>query len=141
LYPYLVDEVGNWTVRDDVRNVQVTGSGLGEMEMLVNEWLNIGQSNRSIIGPEIGIGHYIRQATNEPVLLLKSCIGNRAFGWDLLPPGSEEYEFTDSEGWFGCILGTEVHRSVGKKALIQRSQLLGMQVYNTTGTLQELNRY
>lgn len=65
---------------------------------MVNEWLNIGQSNRSIIGPEIGIVHYIRQATNEPVLLLKSCIGNRALGWDLLPPGSEEYEFTDSEG-------------------------------------------
>ena len=33
---------------------------------------------------------------DEPVLLLKSCIGNRALGWDLLPPGSEEYEFTDS---------------------------------------------
>ena len=38
------------------------------------------------------------QTINEPVLLLKSCIGNRALGWDLLPPGSEGYEFTDTEG-------------------------------------------
>ncbi len=99
LYPYLIDEEGNWTVRDDVRNVQVMGVGLGEMQVLVNDWLTIGgQSNRRVIGPEIGIGHYIRQATNEPVLLLKSCIGNRALGWDLLPPVSEGYEFTDSEG-------------------------------------------
>ena len=30
---------------------------------------------------------------DEPVLLLKSCIGNRSLGWDLLPPGSESFEF------------------------------------------------
>lgn len=33
-----------------------------------------------------------------PVLLLKACIGNRSLGWDLLPPGSEGYEFTGSDG-------------------------------------------
>ena len=27
------------------------------------------------------------------MLVLKACIGNRALGWDLLPPGSERYEF------------------------------------------------
>ena len=26
-------------------------------------------------------------------MILKSCIGNRALGWDLLPPGSEGFEF------------------------------------------------
>jgi len=25
-------------------------------------------------------------------MILKSCIGNRSLGWDLLPPGSEQYE-------------------------------------------------
>jgi len=95
LYSYLIDEDGAWTVRNDVRNVRVMGSGLGGMQVFVNDWLTIGQSN---IGPEIGIGHYLGQAINEPVLLLKSCIGNRALGWDLLPPGSEGYEFTDSKG-------------------------------------------
>eukprot|EP00986_Skeletonema_menzelii_P005901 scaffold2216_cov154-Skeletonema_menzelii.AAC.1 len=96
LFPYLIDDEGNWTVRNDVRNVQVMASGLGEMQVIVNDWLTIdGRSNRRLIGPEIGIGHYIGQTMNEPVLLLKSCIGNRALGWDLLPPGSEGYEFTD----------------------------------------------
>ena len=30
---------------------------------------------------------------DEPVLLLKACIGNRRLGWDLLPPGSDRFEF------------------------------------------------
>ena len=30
---------------------------------------------------------------DEPVLVLKACIGNRSLGWDLLPPGSERFEF------------------------------------------------
>jgi len=29
------------------------------------------------------------------VLILKSSIGNRSLGWDILPPGSESYEFED----------------------------------------------
>ena len=29
LYPYLIDEEGNWTTRKDVRNVRVMGSGTG----------------------------------------------------------------------------------------------------------------
>jgi hypothetical protein len=28
-------------------------------------------------------------------MILKSCIGNRSLGWDLLPPGSEPYEFEE----------------------------------------------
>jgi len=47
------------------------------------------------VGPEIGIGHYVGHATDAPVLILKSCIGNRSLGWDLLPPGSKGYEFED----------------------------------------------
>jgi len=44
------------------------------------------------IGPEIGIGHHVGHVTDAPVMILKSCIGNRSLGWDLLPPGSEPYE-------------------------------------------------
>ena len=33
LYPYLVDEAGNWTERKDVRNVRVMGSGLGGLRL------------------------------------------------------------------------------------------------------------
>ncbi|MEO1525287.1 MAG: sialate O-acetylesterase [Planctomycetota bacterium] len=95
LYPHLVDDAGNWTVRNDVRNVRVMGSGLGGMRLFNNEWLTI---KGKAIGPEVGIGHHLGNAIDAPVLLLKSCIGNRALGWDLLPPGSEGFEFTDSKG-------------------------------------------
>ena len=95
LYPYLVDDAGNWTERKDVRNVRIMGSGTGGMRGFNNEWMTIKGRN---IGPEIGIGHYVGQATDAPVLILKSCIGNRALGWDLLPPGGEGFEFTDATG-------------------------------------------
>ena len=95
LYPYLVDANGDWTTRMDVRNVRVMGSGLGGMRQFNNEWMTIGKGN---IGPEIGIGHHLGNAIEAPVLILKSCIGNRALGWDLLPPGGEGFEFTDSKG-------------------------------------------
>ena len=95
LYPYLVDDAGNWTERKDVRNVRVMGSGTGGMRGFNNEWMTIKGRN---IGPEIGIGHHVGEATDAPVLILKSCIGNRALGWDLLPPGGEGFEFTDAKG-------------------------------------------
>ena len=95
LYPYLIDDAGNWTESKDVRNVRVMGSGLGGSRQFNNEWMTI-KGGR--IGPEIGIGHHVGEATDAPVLILKSCIGNRALGWDLLPPGGEGFEFTDSKG-------------------------------------------
>ena len=51
LYPYLVDDEGNWTERKDVRNVRVMGSGTGGMRKFNNEWMTI----KGKIGPEIGI--------------------------------------------------------------------------------------
>ncbi|MBI1338345.1 MAG: hypothetical protein GC164_15490 [Phycisphaera sp.] len=85
LYPYLIDNEGNWTVRHDVRNVRVMN-----FKDYKNEWMTI---NDGTIGPEIGIGHYVGQVVDAPVMILKSCIGNRSLGWDLLPPGSEPYEY------------------------------------------------
>jgi hypothetical protein len=87
-YPYLVDDAGEWTKRKDVRNVRVMCSGNSPAKDYTNDWMTI-QGN---IGPEIGIGHHLGHVTDAPVLILKSCIGNRSLGWDLLPPGSEPYE-------------------------------------------------
>ena len=93
-YPYLVDEEGNWTVRKDARYVRVMGSGTGAMRQFNNEWMTVSGGR---IGPEYGIGHYVGHATDAPVLILKSCIGNRSLGWDLLPPGSERYEVEETD--------------------------------------------
>jgi len=93
-YPYLVDDAGNWTVREDVRYVRVMGSGTGPMRQFNNEWMTVKGGK---IGPELGIGHYLGQATDAPVMVLKSCIGNRSLGWDLLPPGSERYEVEEKD--------------------------------------------
>jgi len=87
-YPYLVDDDGNWTVRKDVRNVFVMCSGAGPWKTHKNEWMTISGN----IGPEIGIGHYVGNLLDEPVLILKSCIGNRSLGYDLLPPSAEGYQ-------------------------------------------------
>ena len=90
-YPYLVDEAGAWIQRKDVRNVFVMASGNSPAKEQHNDWLSV--SNRKNLGPELGIGHCLGNAVESPVMLLKSCIGNRSLGWDLLPPGSEPYEF------------------------------------------------
>jgi hypothetical protein len=100
-YPYLVNEANQWTASPNVRFVRVMGS---PMKVFNNEWLTAqGNSN---IGPELGIGHGIvgnvdsnngnnNSVPLQPVLLLKSCIGNRNLGWDLLPPNSPPFEYTD----------------------------------------------
>jgi hypothetical protein len=88
-YPYLVDDQGGWAERLDVRNVRVMEQR-GSMRVFNNSWMTIRGNGK--IGPEFGIGHYVGDAVDAPVMLLKSCIGNRSLGWDLLPPGSERYE-------------------------------------------------
>ena len=88
MYPYLLDEAGKWTVRNDVRYVQVM-QGKSGMQMMHNEWLGV---TGKTIGPEVAFGYIMGQILDEPVLILKSCIGNRGLGWDLLPPGSERFE-------------------------------------------------
>jgi hypothetical protein len=93
-YPHLVDDNGQWTTRQDVRYVHVMdqrGVDYKDMEKfgdVRNEWLTPNKS----FGPELGFGHVMGHFHDEPVLLLKACIGNRSLGWDLLPPGSERFE-------------------------------------------------
>lgn len=99
LYPYLADDQGNWTERKDVRNVRVKLPGGGGMMAFYNEFMTINSGNIGPnIGPEHGIGHHVGHVTDAPVMIIKSCTGNRALGWDLLPPGSESFEFTDANG-------------------------------------------
>ena len=98
-YPYLVDEAGNWLERSDVRYVRVMqGRGGSGMQQFNNEWMTVKACKT--IGPEFGIAQHVGNAIDAPVMILKSCIGNRSLGWDLLPPGSERFtaEVTERDG-------------------------------------------
>ncbi len=92
-YPQLVDASGSWVTRQDVRYVHVMDkrgvdfNNLEEFQVVRNEWLTPNAS----FGPELGFGHVVGDLHDQPVLLLKACIGNRSLGWDLLPPGSERF--------------------------------------------------
>jgi len=94
-YGFLIDESGQWAVRKDVRYVHVMdrrGVDFKDMETFAdvkNTWLTVSGN----FGPELGFGHVMGHWFEEPVLILKACIGNRSLGWDLLPPGSKQYEF------------------------------------------------
>jgi len=83
-YLHLVDDQGNWTQRKDVRNVHVMCG-----RDMKNEWLTVRGRH---IGPDLQFGYIMGHILDEPVLILKSCIGNRSLGWDLLPPGSKQYD-------------------------------------------------
>ena len=90
LYPFLVDDSGAWTTRKDVRNVS-TMQGRGVYR---NDWLTISGGK---IGIEVGIGHQLGNAIDAPVMVLKSSIGNRSLGWDLLPKGTPRYSHDGKE--------------------------------------------
>ncbi len=82
-YPFLVDDAGQWTVRNDVYYY--------DARVKKGSPLSATSNNGASIGPELGFGYVMGHVLDEPVLILKSCIGNRSLGWDLLPPGSERY--------------------------------------------------
>jgi Carbohydrate esterase, sialic acid-specific acetylesterase len=93
-YPHLIGADGNWSTRQDVRYVHVMDQrgvdfkDLEKFQTVRNEWL----VPKGSFGPELGFGQVIGDFHDQPVLLLKACIGNRSLGWDLLPPGSEQFE-------------------------------------------------
>jgi hypothetical protein len=67
LYPFMVDDAGNWTTRKDVRNVHVAGSGgPGKARVMRNDWLTVSGGK---IGIETGIGHQLGNAIDAPVWL------------------------------------------------------------------------
>ena len=102
-FGYLVDDNGNWTVRQDV--IYRFGS------RKINGPLTLDRA----VGPEHGIGHVLGTYYDEQVLLIKQAEGNRSLGHDFLPPSSrkrlgkpvwppEQYEEQRKKaGWYGGI--------------------------------------
>lgn len=83
-YPFLVDG-DNWTERKDVYYYDARVKKGAPLSPTAN--------NGKAIGPELGFGYVMGHVLDEPVLVLKSCVGNRSLGWDLLPPGSMPFTF------------------------------------------------
>lgn len=82
-YPFLLADQQQWSIRKDVYYYDARTKKGSPLSALSN--------NGASIGPEVGIGFVMGQMFDEPVLVLKSCIGNRGLGWDLLPPGSKRF--------------------------------------------------
>ncbi|MBL7134304.1 MAG: hypothetical protein ISS78_09420, partial [Phycisphaerae bacterium] len=89
LFPNLLDENGEWIVRNDV-HVNNTYMGKGKDAPFSPMWRG------GTFGPEVGFGPVIATYHDEPVILMKVDIGNRSLAWDILPPGSERYEIGDT---------------------------------------------
>jgi alpha-galactosidase len=83
-YPWLIDG-DKWTERKDVYYYDARVKKGAPLSPTAN--------NGKSIGPELGLGYVLGQVYEEPVLVLKSCIGNRSLGWDLLPPGSPSFVY------------------------------------------------
>lgn len=146
-YPYLWEN-GNWSTSKTVRNVFVMGSGgiTSAITLFHNEFMTgatdtpakvpgFNPRAKSTIGPELGIGFTLGQYTQEPVMTLKSCIGDRALGWDLLAPGSKGYEYT-APGSNQSYTYAGYHQSPMKwlTGTPPPSQLVGLQASSTMAT-------
>lgn len=82
-FPYLVDDKGEWSVRNDVyfQEARVAKEGKGAP-------LSVLAHGGNIIGPEVGFGFVMGTFHDEQVLLIKTAMGNRSLGWDFRPPSS-----------------------------------------------------
>ncbi|MGC8561053.1 MAG: hypothetical protein ACP5O1_10280 [Phycisphaerae bacterium] len=117
LYPFLLNKSGHWAVWHRIRYVQVISGRKagytkkqwdaywrthtlhqklpnGMMSTRYNQWMTV-KGHRSI-GPEFGIAYELSKVVHGPILILKSCNGNRSIGWDLLPPGSKNEFYTQN---------------------------------------------
>jgi autotransporter-associated beta strand protein len=86
-FPNLINSAGNFIARQDVRYRGVI-SAVGNGPLAPGFGAD---SNK--IGPELGFGQVMGWSHDEPVLLIKSSIGNRSLGWDILPQGSPSYVY------------------------------------------------
>lgn len=86
----LVDDAGKWRTRDDVFITYLDRSGP----------LTVGYgagSNKEKIGPELGFGWVVGNATDEPVLLIKCAWGGKSLGVDFRPPSSGQPAYSLGE--------------------------------------------
>ncbi|MCH7226976.1 Ig-like domain-containing protein [Haloferula sp. A504] len=92
-FPNLLDGSNNWTERQDVLYrgvISATANG----PLTAGQGAGDGPGPGDKLGPELGFGHIMGWYHDEAVLVLKSSIGNRSLGWDILPQGSVQYDYS-----------------------------------------------
>ena len=85
LYKHIVDDRGDWVVRDDVFVRHQTGDELKTGGLTVGF---TGYGGKHHIGPEFQLGHLVGEAYDEPVLLIKTAWGGKSIHKDFRPPSS-----------------------------------------------------
>jgi hypothetical protein len=135
-YTYLLDDEGKWAQRKDVYCAMVTCNEH-------NGPLAPGFGSTGRIGVELGFGWVVGDALDEPVLLLKACIGNRSLGWDLLPPGSEPYEFEGKKvpGYRGTPENPKGNGSIPAGAGWYAGKQYDTDIANAKAALENLDKF
>jgi alpha-galactosidase len=82
-FPYLLDAQGAWSVRNDVTFQEARVAKGGKSAAL-----SVLAHGGNTIGPEVGFGSVMGTFHDEPVLLIKTAMGNRSLAWDFRPPSS-----------------------------------------------------
>ncbi len=84
-YKHLQPSDGKWLVRDDVSIWYLGRSGP----------LTVGYGARpELIGPELGFGYVVGEATTAPVLLIKCAWGGKSLAVDFRPPSSGKVPYS-----------------------------------------------
>jgi hypothetical protein len=91
-FPNLVASGGGWTTRNDVRYRGVSRTRQRPLRPDV-----AGDD----FGPELGFGYVMGWYHDEPVLLIKSCVGNRSLMWDFAAPTTPPFAYTDGRTYAG----------------------------------------
>ena len=87
MFPWLIDDEGKWTVRNDVYYFDARGSFKGSP---------LSPTSAKWIGPQLGFGHVMGTFHDEQVLLIKTAEGNRALNFDFRPPSSGRTQPTNN---------------------------------------------
>ena len=82
-FPYLIDDAGNWTARNDVTYIDPR-----LFPTRASSPLSATSNNGKSIGPELGFGSVVGTFHDEQVLLIKTAMGNRSLKFDFQPPSS-----------------------------------------------------
>jgi hypothetical protein len=87
-FQYLVDDKGQWSVRNDVFFMNLAAKSSRRNYA----WLTVGVRDPSnqLVGPEVGFGHVVGYYHDEAVLIIKAAIGNTSLKHDWVGPTSRK---------------------------------------------------